>query len=105
MQTGVQLLTGFLLMLPFQQRFQELSDAQEVIYLGTVARSVTATMSWSRQSASTVCCSAGMPYPRSLRTGQRLAIGGVSLSSAWCCWSSALWSTCAPGSSRRQRRC
>lgn len=44
MQTGVQLLTGFLLTLPFQQRFQELSDAQEVIYLDTVARSVTATM-------------------------------------------------------------
>lgn len=43
-QAGVQLLTGFLLTLPFQQRFEELSDAQEVIYLATVALSVTAPM-------------------------------------------------------------
>jgi hypothetical protein len=42
-QTGVQLLTGFLLTLPFQSRFEELSDAQTSIYLATVMCSISAT--------------------------------------------------------------
>lgn len=42
-QTGVQLLTGFLLSLPFQQRFADLSDSQLIIYLTVVALSLTAT--------------------------------------------------------------
>ena len=42
-QTGVQLLTGFLLTLPFQSRFIELSDAQQFVYLVTVAASVIST--------------------------------------------------------------
>jgi Family of unknown function (DUF6328) len=42
-QTGVQLLTGFLLTLPFQARFQELTGAQQAVYLTTVAVSVAAT--------------------------------------------------------------
>src|SRR3954469_6477486 len=42
-QTGVQLLTGFLLTLPFQSKFDELSDAQQAVYLTTVALSVAAT--------------------------------------------------------------
>ena len=43
-QTGVQLLTGFLLTLPFAQRFTELTDFELGVYLGTVALSVTSTM-------------------------------------------------------------
>src|SRR5205085_987308 len=35
-QTGVQLLTGFLLTLPFQQRFEHLTRAQQHLYLGIV---------------------------------------------------------------------
>jgi uncharacterized protein DUF6328 len=42
-QTGVQLLTGFLLTLPFQSRFAGLGNFQKDIYLGTVACSVAAT--------------------------------------------------------------
>jgi hypothetical protein len=42
-QTGVQLLTGFLLTLPFQSRFADLSDLQRSIYLFTMAASVIAT--------------------------------------------------------------
>jgi Family of unknown function (DUF6328) len=42
-QTGVQLLTGLLLTVPFQQRFGELSNYQRIVYLVTVAFSVTAT--------------------------------------------------------------
>ena len=42
-QTGVQLLTGFLLTLPFQARFEQLSVYERMIYLITVALSVAAT--------------------------------------------------------------
>src|SRR6201993_3272345 len=43
-QTGVQLLTGFLLTLPFQQRFDILNTTMRVIYLVTVGCSVAATV-------------------------------------------------------------
>lgn len=43
-QTGVQLLTGFLLMLPFQQRFETLNTTMRVIYLATVGCSIAATV-------------------------------------------------------------
>jgi O-antigen/teichoic acid export membrane protein len=43
-QTGVQFLTGFLLTLPFQQRFTELSQLQHRVYLGTVAASIVSTV-------------------------------------------------------------
>jgi hypothetical protein len=42
-QTGVQLLTGFLLTLPFQQRFTELDDIGRYVYLATVGCSIAAT--------------------------------------------------------------
>jgi hypothetical protein len=43
-QTGVQLLTGFLLTLPFQPRFDGLSTTMRVVYLATVGSSVAATV-------------------------------------------------------------
>jgi hypothetical protein len=43
-QTGVQLLTGFLLTLPFQQRFGVLGQSMRMVYLGTVVCSVSATI-------------------------------------------------------------
>lgn len=43
LQTGVQVLTGFLLILPFQSRFHELSPIQTTVYLVTVACAVGAT--------------------------------------------------------------
>jgi hypothetical protein len=43
-QTGVQLLTGFLLTLPFQQRFDVLSPPLRIVYLVTVGCSVGATV-------------------------------------------------------------
>jgi hypothetical protein len=42
-QTGVQLLTGFLLTLPFQQRFPTLSHGQHALYLVVVMLSAFAT--------------------------------------------------------------
>lgn len=44
LQTGVQLLTGFLLTLPFQQRFLRISHTERGIYLATVACSIAATV-------------------------------------------------------------
>jgi hypothetical protein len=43
-QTGAQLVTGFLLTLPFQQRFDTLSHHIKLVYLGTVACSMVATL-------------------------------------------------------------
>jgi hypothetical protein len=43
-QTGVQLLTGFLLTLPFQQRFTQLDGFMRGVYLVTVACSIGATV-------------------------------------------------------------
>ncbi len=42
-QTGVQLLTGFLLTLPFQARFDQLSPSGRTVYLVTVSLAVIAT--------------------------------------------------------------
>lgn len=43
-QTGVQLLTGFLLTLPFQTRFDVLASSMRAVYLATVGCSVGATV-------------------------------------------------------------
>jgi Family of unknown function (DUF6328) len=42
-QTGVQILTAFLVTLPFQQRFVELSEVQRNVYLVTVGLAAIAT--------------------------------------------------------------
>lgn len=41
-QTGVQILSGFLLTLPFQNRFASLDNNQRILYLVTAALSVAA---------------------------------------------------------------
>ncbi|HEY7051210.1 MAG TPA: DUF6328 family protein [Mycobacterium sp.] len=43
-QTGAQLVTGFLLTLPFQQRFTSLSEVVRLVYLATVACSIGSTI-------------------------------------------------------------
>jgi hypothetical protein len=43
-QTGVQLLTGLLLTLPFQQKFDALDDELRTVYLVTVVFSLAATV-------------------------------------------------------------
>lgn len=43
-QTGVQILTGFLLTLPFQSRFSELDDGMRVTYLITVSLAMAAAI-------------------------------------------------------------
>ncbi|MEV5001560.1 DUF6328 family protein [Nocardioides sp. LML1-1-1.1] len=44
MQTGVQILTGFLLTVPFTQRFPDLSDAQQNLYLCILIGAVLTTL-------------------------------------------------------------
>ncbi len=44
MQTGVQILTGFLLTVPFTERFQSLTDAQQRLYLGILVGAVLTTL-------------------------------------------------------------
>lgn len=43
MQTGVQLTAGFLLTLPFQQAFSDLTDGQRTMYLGLVVLAAVTT--------------------------------------------------------------
>jgi uncharacterized membrane protein len=43
MQTGIQILAGFLLTLPFQQKFAELDSVQITVYLGLVFVSASIT--------------------------------------------------------------
>ena len=62
-QTGVQLLTGFLLTLPFQQRFADLTDFEVGVYLVTVALSSCRRCCLSHLSESIARCSASMPSP------------------------------------------
>jgi len=45
MQTGVQLLAGFLLTLPFQPAFGRLDRVQQAMYLGLMATAVLTTLS------------------------------------------------------------
>jgi hypothetical protein len=40
---GVQVLFGFLLTVPFQQRFQQVNDFQQTVYLATLVAAATAT--------------------------------------------------------------
>ena len=44
MQTGVQILTGFLLTVPFTDRFTQLEDHQHRIYLGILVTAVITTL-------------------------------------------------------------
>lgn len=78
-QTGVQLLTAFLLVLPFQDRFWQLSDRSHALYLVLVALAAT----------STACLIAPVAMHRMLfRLGvrptlvdvaQRFALAGIAL--------------------------
>lgn len=44
MQTGVQILTGFLLTVPFTDRFGDLSTGQQRLYLGILVTAVLTTL-------------------------------------------------------------
>ncbi|GFG52294.1 hypothetical protein CQY20_06210 [Mycolicibacterium agri] len=78
-QTGVQLLTGFLLTLPFQQRFDRLDGLMRAVYIATVACSLAATIAL----VAPVAMHRFLFRQRKLRVlvsaSHRLAIGGLAL--------------------------
>jgi hypothetical protein len=84
-QTGVQLLTGFLLTLPFQQRFDRLDELMRGVYAATVACSVAATLALVAPLRCTGSCSASTgsrPWCRP-RTGWPMP--------GSCCWVWLWW--------------
>jgi hypothetical protein len=86
-QTGVQLLTGLLLTVPFQQRFHELAAHQRTVYIITFCLSVLATGLLAspvvlhrvlfRQHARRMLVSAGQRFTLAGFTTLGLAIVGV----------------------------
>src|SRR6476469_924193 len=78
-QTGVQLLTGFLLTLPFQARFEQLSGYERTVYLITVALSVAAV--WFINAPVSLHRMLFRRHARELRVtvSHRLAIVGLVL--------------------------
>jgi uncharacterized protein DUF6328 len=78
-QTGVQILTGFLLTVPFSNRFDELTSTQRAVYLGVLGGAVLTTG----------CVVAPVAYHRVLfrerrrellvESGNRLAQAGLTL--------------------------
>ena len=59
MQTGVQLLAGFLLTLPFQQKFADLDEFQRDFYLVLVVLAGVTTALVLARSPRTARCPAG----------------------------------------------
>ena len=85
-QTGVQLLTGFLLTLPFQQRFTVLDGTMRTIYLITVACSIGSTVLLVRAGRhAPACCSAGTDWMPSC-----LDLSMLAPSRGWFCSGLAL---------------
>jgi len=56
-QTGTQILTGFLLTVPFSNGFPKLAHDQKILYLLVLLGSVIATGLTSLRSRTTGCCS------------------------------------------------
>ncbi|AYJ49765.1 DUF6328 family protein [Rhodococcus sp. P1Y] len=76
-QTGVQLLTGFLLTLPFQARFDDLSAAGHIVYLLTVSASIFATILLVAPVGMHRLLFRQRAIGVLVRVGNRLAIGGL----------------------------
>lgn len=82
LQTGVQLLAGFLLTLPFQQRFESLEDYQRDFYLGLVLLAGLTTALVLTPVATHRTLSGRQVKSRVVDAGglmARLALGGVAL--------------------------
>ncbi|GAA1631669.1 hypothetical protein GCM10009790_12470 [Georgenia ruanii] len=77
-QTGAQILTGFLLTLPFQQSFSRLDDAQLTIYLALVIlAAATTVLVVSPVSAHRLLFQRRLK-PELVRAGHRAALGGLA---------------------------
>jgi hypothetical protein len=78
-QTGVQLLTGFLLTLPFQQRFDRLDSLMRAMYVATVACSLAATIALVAPVAMHRVLFRQRRLKVLVSAAHRLAIGGLAL--------------------------
>ncbi|CAM3602266.1 DUF6328 family protein [Smaragdicoccus niigatensis] len=78
-QTGVQLLTGFLLTLPFQQHFDTLSPLLKGVYLVAVAASVMATLLLVSPVAAHRILFRQRKLEATIMTAHRLALAGLGL--------------------------
>ncbi|MBH5144318.1 DUF6328 family protein [Rhodococcus erythropolis] len=77
-QTGVQILTGFLLTLPFQQHFSDLTYAEKYIYLATLSFSTLATAVLVAPVAMHRLLFRRHALPRLVRDGHRLSLTGLA---------------------------
>lgn len=84
-QTGVQLLTGFLLTLPFQQRFTQLGSTTHVVYLVTVACSIGSTALLIAPVAMHRLLFRRHRLRTLVSTAHRCALGGLALLGAALC--------------------
>lgn len=78
-QTGVQLLTGFLLILPFQERFARLSDASVALYLVAVCLAAASTACLITPVASHRILFRHGARPLLVASAQRFALAGLAL--------------------------
>jgi hypothetical protein len=78
-QTGVQLLTGLLLTVPFQSRFDDLTGPQRVLYLVTLSLSAAATGLLIAPVAMHRVLFRQHARAELVGAGQRFAIGGLTL--------------------------
>ncbi|GAA3088811.1 DUF6328 family protein [Pseudonocardia yunnanensis] len=78
-QTGVQLLTGLLLTVPFQSRFDLLTGPQRVLYLVTLSLSAAATGMLIAPVAMHRVLFRQHARAALVGAGQRFAIGGLGL--------------------------
>ncbi len=79
LQTGVQLLTGFLLILPFQEGFEDIPQFRAVVYLVTVTTSAVATVVLVAPVATHRLLFRRHRLPQIVARAHRLAIVGLVL--------------------------
>jgi hypothetical protein len=79
MQTGIQILTGFLLILPFQTRFNELDPFQIAIYLVLVLLAVATTIVVVAPVSLHRLLFRRHLKPETVTTGDRIAKTGLGL--------------------------
>jgi hypothetical protein len=79
MQTGAQILTGFLLILPFQSRFSELDTFQLITYLALVLVAVATTIVVVAPVSLHRILFRRHLKPEAVATGDRIAKAGLGL--------------------------
>jgi hypothetical protein len=76
---GVQVLFGFLLTVPFQQRFQSIDDFQRIVYIATLLLTATAAALLMAPSAFHRLTFRRGQKPYLIRLGTRQTIAGMAL--------------------------